>query len=133
MSAPLMTLEIMLPSRVFARVEQVSSVVVQTAGGGFGLLPQRLDCVAALVAGILLYTTATGETCLAVDCGVLVKTGPVVRVAVRDALGGASLAELRAAVTERFLALDADERATRGAMARLETGFIEHAAHLRHD
>jgi len=39
-------------------------------------LPHRLDCVAALAPGILIYENETeGEICVAVDEGVLVKTG----------------------------------------------------------
>ena len=42
--------------------------------GSFGLLPHRLDCVAALVPGILTYETKEdGTVYLAVDQGVLVK------------------------------------------------------------
>jgi F-type H+-transporting ATPase subunit epsilon len=46
------------------------------AEGFVRTLPHRLDCVAALAPGILIYETeAEGEVYLAVDEGVLVKTG----------------------------------------------------------
>ena len=62
----------------------VSRIVVETPEGSFGLLPRRLDCVAALTPGILIYETeAEGESYVAVDEGVLVKSGPDVRVSVR--------------------------------------------------
>ena len=64
-------------------------IVVETHEGSFGLLPYRLDCVAALVPGILVYETeAEGEVYLAVDEGLLVKTGLEVLVSVRNAIGG---------------------------------------------
>jgi F-type H+-transporting ATPase subunit epsilon len=66
------------------------------AEGSFGLLPHRLDCVAALAPGILIYETeAEGEVYVAVDEGVLVKTGPDVLVSVRRAIRGTDLGQLR--------------------------------------
>jgi F-type H+-transporting ATPase subunit epsilon len=127
-----MTLEILLPQRVYATIAGVERIVAEGAGGSFGLLPHRLDCVAALVPGILTYATAAGESWLAIDQGLLVKTGLRVRVAVRAAQAGAGLADLREAVAGQFLAIDDNERAMRGAMQKLETGFV-HALGGRHD
>ena len=80
-----MQLEILLPFQVFADEAAVSRIVAQTRQGSLGLLPHRLDCVATLRPGILIYQTAAdGEICVAVDEGVLVKTGTRVRVSVRD-------------------------------------------------
>jgi F-type H+-transporting ATPase subunit epsilon len=129
---PSMTLKVLLPFEVFADEREVSSIVVETAQGSFGLLPQRLDCVAALVPGILSFdAVGQGEVFLAVDEGVLVKTGPAVAVSVRRALRGADLARLRDAVEKEFLALDTQQEAMRAAMARLETGFLRRFATLR--
>jgi len=50
-----MNLKILLPFRIFAEKAGVSRIVAETPGGSFGLLPQRLDCVAALTPGILIY------------------------------------------------------------------------------
>ena len=57
MPAAPMTLEILLPFKVFASKTGVSRIVAETADGSFGLLPHRLDCVAALAPGILVYET----------------------------------------------------------------------------
>jgi len=85
----LMTLKVLLPFEVFAVETNVSSIVVETAQGSFGLLPRRLDCVAALVPGILSFETESqGEVFLALDEGVLVKTGPDVLISARRALRG---------------------------------------------
>ena len=122
---PSMTLRVLLPFEIFANESDVASITVETAQGAYGLLPRRLDCVAALVPGILSYTsTARGEVFVAVDEGVLVKTGPAVLVSVRRALRGTDLARLRSTVEQEFLALDAQEEEMRTAMARLETGFL---------
>lgn len=127
-----MTLKVLLPFEIFADEVGVSSIVVETAQGAFGLLPQRLDCVAALVPGILSYESSEhGEVFLAVDEGVLVKTGPAVVISVRRALRGKDLARLRDAVEQEFLTLDAHEEEMRSAMARLETGFLRRFATLQ--
>ena len=86
MPQTLMNLRILLPFGVFGEEAGVSRIVAEMRGGSFGLLPHRLDCVAALVPGILVYETASdGEMVVAVDEGVLVKTGPEVLVSVRRA------------------------------------------------
>lgn len=129
-----MRLEVLLPFAVFVDEPDVSRIVAETASGSFGLLPHRLDCVAALVPGILIYETATrGEVCLAVDEGVLVKTGADVIVSVRRALRGKDLGQLRDAVTEQFEKEDAQDRDLRHAMARLESGFLRRFAGFEHE
>lgn len=128
-----MQLDILLPSQVFAKERGVRRIVVQTLQGSLGLLPRRLDCVAALVPGILVYETADGvEHYLAVDEGVLVKAGAQVRVSVRRAIAGDDLHVLREAVEQDFLALDEQEQTVRSAMARLETGFMRRFMDLHH-
>ena len=102
-----MHLKILLPTRVFADKPDVSRIVAETPHGSFGLLPHRLDCVAALAPGILIYETpGDGEVFLAVDEGVLVKTGPDVLVSVRRAVGGKDLGVLHKAVEQEFLTLE---------------------------
>jgi F-type H+-transporting ATPase subunit epsilon len=96
-------------------------------------LPHRLDCVAALAPGILIYETeAEGEVCIAVDEGVLVKTGPTVLVSVRRAIGGADLGRLRDAVKQEFLTLDEQEKSVRSAVAKMESDFMRRLAEF-HD
>ncbi|MFZ2450063.1 MAG: F0F1 ATP synthase subunit epsilon [Methylovulum miyakonense] len=128
-----MNLKILLPFQVFAETTGVSRIVAETREGSFGLLPQRLDCVAALPPGILTYETQEGEVFVAVDEGVLVKTGADVLVSVRRALAGMGLAQLRAAVEQEFLTLDADEQSVRAVMAKLESGFLRRFASFQHE
>ena len=129
-----MNLKILLPFQVFAAQQNVSRLVAQTQAGSFGLLPHRLDCVAALVPGILIYhTDSGGEVLVAVDEGVLVKTGPDVLVSVRQAMGGTDLGTLKAAVKQQFLTLDANEQSVRTAVAKLETGLLSCLATLQHE
>ncbi len=123
-----------MPFGIFAEAADVSRIVAETREGSFGLLPHRLDCVAALTPGILIYQTeGQEEVYVAVDEGVLVKTGPDVLVSVRRATGGTDLAKLRDLVEQEFLALDEHEQETRAAMARLEAGFLRRVATFQHD
>ena len=120
-----MDLKILLPFRIFAEIKNVSSIVAETSEGFFGLLPQRLDCVAALVPGIFTYKTETKSIhYLAVVEGVLVKTGTQVLVSVRNAIGGADLGRLRESVENEFMKLDDNEKNVRSVMAKMESGFI---------
>ncbi|MBF0201216.1 MAG: F0F1 ATP synthase subunit epsilon, partial [Desulfamplus sp.] len=124
-----MNLKILLPFGVFAEKTGVSSIIAETREGSFGLLPHRLDCVAALVPGILIYEDGAGaEAYVAVDEGVLVKTGPDVLVSVRNAITGTDLGQLREAVEREFLILNEREKDVRSVMAKMESGFIRRLA-----
>ena len=129
-----MHLKVLLPFQIFADKIGVSSIVAETREGSFGLLPHRLDCVAALVPGILIYQTESeGEVLVAVDEGVLVKTGPDVLISVRRAIGRPDLGQLRDAVEREFLTLDEHERSVRLVVAKLETGFLRRFATFQHE
>jgi len=129
-----MNLKVLLPFQVFAEKTGVSRIVAETREGLFGILPHRLDCVAALAPGILIYESESqGEVFVAVDEGVLVKSGQDVLVSVRRAIGGADLSLLREAVEREFLALDEREQSIRSALAKMETDLIRRMASLHHD
>lgn len=129
---PLMTLKVLLPFEVFANEQEVTSIVVETAQGSYGLLPQRLDCVAALVPGIMSFEIdGRDEQFFALDAGVIVKTGNMVLISVRRALRGNDLAGMRDSVEKEFLTLDAQEEEMRSAMDRLESGFMRRFAALQ--
>lgn len=125
---------------------EVAKVVAEAANGFFALLPRHVDFVAALVPGILAYLPAGDqdedvrqdgepeeeqqEEYLAVGEGILVKIGPEVRVAVRDAVTGARLGELEQAVRRRTRELERSEERARAALARLEADFVRRFAEL---
>ncbi|MEW6277606.1 MAG: F0F1 ATP synthase subunit epsilon [Candidatus Eremiobacterota bacterium] len=100
--------------------EEVTRVQVETALGSFCLLPRHVDYVTILVPGILSYETGRGEFHLAVDHGLLVKRGPVVKIAARHATRGTGLEELERVVERMLGTADEQERKTRTALARLE-------------
>ena len=129
-----MNLKILLPFRIFADRTSVSRIVAESRAGSFGILPHRLDCVAALAPGILTYETQSdGEVFVAVDEGVLVKSGPEVLVSVRRALAGADLGRLREAVEREFLTLNEREKSVRSVLARMEGDLIRRMARLHND
>jgi len=129
-----MNLKVLLPFKIFAEKTGVSRIVAETYEGSLGLLPHRLDCVAALVPGILTYETESeGTIFVAVDEGVLVKTGPDVLVSVRRAQGGTDLGQLRDSVEREFLTLNEHQQSARAVIAKLEVGFLRRFAAFQHE
>lgn len=129
-----MNLKILLPYRIFANKTGVVRIVAETGAGSFGLLPNRLDCVAALVPGILVFETGEeGETYAAIDEGILIKTGADVLVSVHNAIEGSDLASLREAVRNEFLNLDEQELSLRRIVAKMESGFTRRFAEFHHE
>lgn len=134
MPPTLMNLKILLPFQIFVEKTGVSRIVAGTTEGSFGLLPHRLDCVAALAPGILVCENeAEGEVYVAVDEGVLVKTGLDVLVSVRNAIGGTDLDTLHEVVEREFLNLDEQEKSVRSVLAKLESGFIRRFAAFHYE
>lgn len=122
-----MNLKILLPYKIYAEKPHVVRMVAVTHEGAFGILPHRLDCVASLAAGILVFEVeGEAETYIAVDEGVLVKTGLEVLVSVRNAIGGIELSQLRVAVEKEFMHLDEEEQKLRSVLVKMESGFIRH-------
>ena len=83
---------------------------------------------------ILLYEDETeGEVCVAVDEGVLVKSGFDVLISVRNAIGGTDLGQLREAVEREFLHLNEREQSVRSVMAKMESGFVRRLVEFHHE
>ena len=132
MENDVMTLKILLPFKVFMETKNVKRIVMETSAGSYGFLPQRLDCTAALRPGILLYETLNdGEKYIAIDEGVMIKSGAEVWVSARNAIGDAPLGKLRSLVEKEMMHLDESEINARSVMAKLETGFIRSFQKLR--
>lgn len=119
-----MRLKVLLPTDVLVD-ETARKITAEAQNGSFTLLPRHIDCVAALVPGLLSFESEAGkEVFLAVDEGVLVKQGDRVSVSTRRAARGGELGELRRTVEEEFKTLDDREKAARSAMAKIEAGFV---------
>ena len=133
MNSALINLRILLPFQIFAEKKGVLRIVAEGREGSFGILPHRLDCVAALEPGIFTYETEVeGEVYVAVDEGVLIKTGQDVHVSVRDSIFGTDLSQLQEVVEKEFLTLDETEQKIRLVMAKLEIGLIRRLAEFQH-
>lgn len=134
MRTTLMNLKVLLPTGIFVDESNVSGVVLETNSGSFGLLPNRLDCVASLVPGILTYQNKSeGEKFVAIDEGVLIKTGLNVLVSVRKAIADRPLGELREALEEQFMSFTEDERKIRETMSKMESSFIKRIARIHNE
>ena len=129
-----MHLRVLLPYGIFADQDGVARIVAETRDGSCGLLPRRLDCVAALVPGILVYQCASQpETYVAVDEGMLIKTGREVLIAVRRAVGGTDVGQLRSAVAREFLQRDAAQKSLRSSLLKIESTLFSRVAALHRD
>ena len=125
MENTLMTLKIQLPFKIFVEAKNVSSIIIETKEGSYGMLPQRLDCVAALVPGIFTYEIESeSPKYIAVDEGVMIKAGTHILVSVRNAIGGTDLGKLSDMLKKEFNKQDEDKIQVRTVMAKLEGGFI---------
>jgi len=119
-----MNLKVLLPTEVLLE-EEAGKVTAEAENGSFTLLPQHIDFVTALAPGLLSYWDRQDrERFLAVNQGILVKSGNEVLVSVRDAVPGGELGALRRIVEERFMHLDEHEKTAQTAMARIEAGFV---------
>ena len=126
-----MKLKVSIPTEILVEA-QVEKVIAEAENGSFCLLPKHIDFVAALVPGLLSYHTANGaEHFLAVDEGLLVKTGDEVLVTVRSAVRGPHLGRLQQAVRDQFEKLDEQERRARSLLVKLEMGIMRQLAHFK--
>jgi F-type H+-transporting ATPase subunit epsilon len=119
-----MRLKIVLPTEVFID-QEVTKVIAEAENGYFCLLPRHVDFVTALVPGILSFESEKGtEVFLAVDEGVLVKSGSEVIVSTRNTIRGADLGSLKQTIEEQFQVLSDQEKKARSAIAKMESSFI---------
>lgn len=100
--------------------------------GGFGILPNHVDFVTALVPSVLLITLPDGaERIFGIDEGLLVKKGHRVDIAVRRGVASDTLSDLGDTITDSFAGLEDEERAARAALSRLEADMVRRFASLR--
>ena len=100
--------------------------------GSFGMLPNHIDFITALVPSVLILQTPEGEErVFGIDEGLLVKKGHVVDIAVRRGVMGDDLDTLRETVRETFVDIDENERIARSALSRIEANMARSFAELR--
>lgn len=120
-----------LPSRVLFK-GAATALRGEAADGGFGILPNHVDFVTALVPSVLLITQPGGqERIFGIDEGLLVKKGHKVDLAVRRGVESQKLDALRDTVSESFQVLEDEEKVARAALSRLEADMVRRFASLR--
>lgn len=131
----MLELQVVLPSRVFIQVEDIAHMSIDTPTGSVGFLPRRLDCVCPVIPGILAYRrhSSAEEEYIAVDTGVLIKTGNKVSVSVHHAVASTSLAELEQIIHAEFEQLDEQEKLVRSISAGIETKLIRRFVEFSHE
>jgi F-type H+-transporting ATPase subunit epsilon len=100
--------------------------------GAFGILPNHVDFVTALVPSVMTLQLASGdEAFFGVDEGTLVKKGHAISIAVLRGVRGDDLGSLKATVDARFIQMDEEERQARAALSRLEADMVRRFAALK--
>ena len=126
-----MTVNLRAPARTIHQ-GPAESLTAKAENGSFGVLPNHIDFVAALVPGVLTLVEPGGrERFFGVDEGVFVKQGSTIDICVRRAVEGDDLATLKATVLKAFVELDDHERTARTALARLEANMMRRFAELK--
>jgi F-type H+-transporting ATPase subunit epsilon len=129
-----MHLKILLPSQVFLDADHVKKMVVPTGAGFVGILPERLDFVAAVKPGIMVWQNERGdEIYTAVDDGIVVKAGDEVLCSVHRASTGTDPAKLLETIEKQFISLNTEQQAVRTTLAKLEGGLLERLSRYQHE
>ena len=126
-----MQVTLRLPTRTLYE-GPATRLFAEAENGAFGMLPNHIDFVTALVPSVLILTLADGEERIfGIDEGILVKKGHDVDIAIRRGVQGSDLASLRETVQESFVEVDEEERVARSALSRLEAGIVRRFADLQ--
>lgn len=126
-----MNVTLRLPTRTLfqGRATRMTAVA---PNGAFGILPNHVDFVTALVPSVMTLRMADGsEKIFGLDEGLLVKKGHEVSVAVLRGVRGDDLDSLRDTVEASFVQMDEEERQARAALSRLEADMVRRFAELR--
>ena len=80
-----------------------------------------------------MYEASSVVNYVALDEGVLVKTGADVRISVRRAVGGSNLEELKDTVQRSFAVTDQRQQDVRIALSKMEAGLVGQLSRWRHE
>lgn len=126
-----MTVSLHLPSRMLFKGEAVQLTAV-APNGAFGIQPNHIDFVTALVPSVLTLRLVDGsEAIFGVDEGILVKKGHVVNIAALRGVRGEDLNSLKETVEANFARMDEEERQARSALSRLEADMVRRFSELQ--
>ncbi|MCX8226458.1 MAG: ATPase [Sulfitobacter sp.] len=126
-----MSVTLRLPTRTLfeGRAEKITAVA---PNGAFGILPNHIDFVTALVPSVLTLRQSNGlEEIFGLDEGLLVKKGDRVVVVALRGVRGDDLSTLENTVEASFIQMDEEERQARSALSRLEADMVRRFAELQ--
>jgi F-type H+-transporting ATPase subunit epsilon len=126
-----MSVTLRLPIRTLfeGRAEKITAVA---PNGAFGILPNHIDFVTALVPSVLTLRQSNGsEEIFGLDEGLLVKKGDRVVVVALRGVRGDDLSTLENTVEASFIQMDEEERQARSALSRLEADMVRRFAELQ--
>jgi F-type H+-transporting ATPase subunit epsilon len=118
-----MRLKVLLPTKVYLD-KKAMKISGEAMNGSFTIFPRHVDFVTVLQPGLLYFENEEGETFLAVDKGVLLKSGENVLVSVRNAVQAKNLEGVRQQVEARYRELNEKEKKSRSVLARFESDFV---------
>jgi F-type H+-transporting ATPase subunit epsilon len=125
-------LRVTLPFRVEVD-ESVRQVSAEGDAGSFTLKPRHVDFCSSIRPGLLWFINADGkEIFLAVDRGLLVKTGEQVQVATGQAVRCERLENVEDAVQEYMRDKSEREAETEMALEKMQADFVRRFAELEH-
>lgn len=103
---------------------KVKKVIAEDSVGFFGLLPKHIDYITALVTGILTFETVQGTLeYVALEEGILVKTGQNVLVSTTCAIHSGVMSTLKETVEKEFAGEIERGKKVRAAALRLEANL----------
>ena len=126
-----MSVTLRLPTRTLfeGRAERITAVA---PNGAFGILPNHIDFVTALVPSVVTLRQSNGsEEIFGLDEGLLVKKGDRVVVVALRGVRGDDLSTLENTVEASFIQMDEEERQARSALSRLEADMVRRFAELQ--
>jgi F-type H+-transporting ATPase subunit epsilon len=111
---------------------QVTRLTAVAPNGAFGILPNHVDFVTALVPSVMTLRLVDGsEDIFGLDEGLLVKKGHSVCVIALRGVQGDDLGSLQVTVEQSFVQMDEEERQARSALSRLEADMVRRFAELQ--
>ncbi|MCO4847163.1 MAG: ATPase [Yoonia sp.] len=126
-----MNVTLRLPTRTLFE-GQATRMTAVAPNGAFGIWPNHVDFVTAIVPSVLTLRLVDGsEEIFGLDEGLLVKKGHKVILAVLRGVRGDDLGSLQDTVASSFVQMDEDERQARAALSRLEADMVRRFAELQ--
>lgn len=125
-----MTVILQLPTRSLYQ-GQAAGLTAVAPNGAFGMLPNHIDFVTAIVPSVVTLRLLDGsEAFFGLDEGMLVKKGHNVTIAALRGVQGDALDSLQETVESSFIQMDEEERQARSALSRLEANMVRRFAEL---